>query len=219
MILRLFTQNLGWKLSSLLVAIAFWMNVASEPELATIVSIPVQYANYPKDLEISSAIVDSVDVEARGPRGRLRDLADSRVAAVLNFNTVVAPGIRTFALTDNEVKLPRGLELIRVIPAQLRFTFERRSERIVPVEVILSGKLRAGYRVTGKRTNPATIAISGPESQVEKTNSVRTDPFDISQLTGDAEQVVSVFVDQPQVRIKDDKQQIRARINIGRSNQ
>ena len=64
-----FTNNVGWKLLSLAAAFFIWVNIASEPELATILSAPVEYKNYPKDLEISSTIVDTVNVEARGPSG------------------------------------------------------------------------------------------------------------------------------------------------------
>ena len=71
------TRNLIWKLFALVAAFGVWLNVASEPELATIVSVPVEYNNFPKDLEISSTIVESIDVEARGPAGQLRILNDS----------------------------------------------------------------------------------------------------------------------------------------------
>ena len=76
--MRFLTRNLLWKLLALVAAFGVWLNVASEPELATIVSVPVEYNNFPKDLEISSDIVESIDVEARGPAGQLRSLNDSR---------------------------------------------------------------------------------------------------------------------------------------------
>ena len=110
--MRFLTQNLVWKLFALIAAFFVWLNVASEPELATIVSIPVEYNNFPKDLEISSTIVESIDVEARGPAGQLRTLNDSRVAAVVDFASVKEPGERTFTLTARELKLPRGIDLI-----------------------------------------------------------------------------------------------------------
>ena len=129
------TYNMGWKLISLAAAFFIWMNIASEPELAAILSAPVEYKNYPKDLEISSTIVDSVNVETRGPSGRLRDLTDSRISVVVDFSSVKAPGERTVTLTSAQLNLPRGIQLIRVIPAQLRFHFERRATESLKVEV------------------------------------------------------------------------------------
>jgi len=89
--MRFLTQNLLWKLFALIAAFGVWLNVASEPELATIVSVPVEYNNFPKDLEISSTIVESIDVEARGPAGQLSTLNDSHRAAVVDFASVREP--------------------------------------------------------------------------------------------------------------------------------
>ncbi|MGA2592327.1 MAG: hypothetical protein ABSH32_20640 [Bryobacteraceae bacterium] len=50
---KLFTQNVGWKLLSLAAAVLLWIAVASEPELSTFISLPVEYKNLPTDLEIS----------------------------------------------------------------------------------------------------------------------------------------------------------------------
>lgn len=219
MILRLITENFWWKLLSLAVAVSIWLNLANEPELATIVSVPVQYANFPKDLEISSDILETIDVEAKGPSNRLRSLLDSRAAAVINFDSIVDPGIRTFTLTAQEVKLPRGLQLIRTIPAQLRFTFERRAEKVVPVEVSCSGKLPEGLKLRGLDLYPAKLGVIGPASHVERTNVLRTDPCDYSRVPKDAdadvEQAVTVYVDQPQVRlVKDASPTVRVRIHL-----
>src|SRR5579863_5680366 len=160
------TRNLLWKLLTLVAAFGVWLNVANEPELATIVSVPVEYNHFPKDLEISSDIVENIDLEARGPSGQLRGLHDSRIAAIVDFAGVTAPGERTFTLTNAELKLPRGIELIRTIPAQLRFKFERRATRSVAVTVPLSGKLPEGFSIAGVDINPPQLQIAGPESHV-----------------------------------------------------
>src|ERR1700735_660035 len=157
--MRFLTRNLLWKLFALIVACGVWLNVASEPELATIVSLPVEYNNFPKDLEISSNIVKSFSIEARGPSGQLRSLHDSRIAAIIDFASVKAPGERTFTVTGAELKLPRGIQLIRTIPAQLRFTFERRAIRSVSVDVRFSGKLPPEFAMAGIDVDPAQLQI------------------------------------------------------------
>lgn len=195
-----FTHNIGWKLISLAAAFFIWMNIASEPELAAILSAPVEYKNYPKDLEISSAIVNTVDLETRGPSGQLRDLNESRIAAIVDFSSVKAPGERTITLTSAQLNLPRGIELIRVIPAQLRFRFERRATRTLKVEVPYSGQIPPGLAVTRADIIPPTLTIAGPESRVAAVQRAVSDPFDLSQVTGDTAQKLSVYIAEPQVR-------------------
>jgi hypothetical protein len=207
------TRNLLWKLLALVAAFGVWLNVSSEPDLATIVSVPVQYNHFPKDLEISSEIVEAINLEARGPSGLLRSLKDSRIAAILDFASVQAPGERTFTVTPAQLKLPRGIEFIRTIPSQLRFTFERRATRFVSVEVPFSGKLSPGLSIAGVDITPPQLQITGPESHVLKSGKLLSDPFDLTNLNPESAQKLSVYAAEPEVRILNTPQ-VRVKIRV-----
>jgi hypothetical protein len=214
------TRNLLWKLLALATAFGVWLNVANEPELATIVSVPVEYNHFPKDLEISSDIVETIDLEARGPSGQLRSLHDSRIAAIVDFAGVTAPGERTFTLTTAELKLPRGIDLIRTIPAQLRFKFEKRVTRSVKVDVPFSGKLPAGFSIAGVDIEPPQLRIAGPESHVLGSGKLVSDPFDLTSvgiagINDDTAQTLSVYAAEPEVRILNTPQ-VRVKIRVQR---
>jgi hypothetical protein len=214
--MKLLTRNLLWKLLALGAAFGVWLSVANEPELETIVSVPVEYNNFPKDLEISSEIVEAIDVEARGPAGQLRTLHDSRTAAIIDFAAVNTPSERTFTLTTAELKLPRGIDLIRTIPAQLRLRFETRVTRSVPVDVPFSGELPAGFSRTGVvEIEPPQLEIAGPESHVLGSGKLVSDPFDLTNITGDTQQTLSVYAAEPEVRILNTPQ-VRVKIRIAK---
>jgi len=199
----LLTHNLGLKVLALLAAFALWYNLASEPELATIVSVPVDYKNFPKDLVISSNIVDSVSVEARGPASRLREMQETRVAAVIDFASVHAPGERTFTLTGAELRPPRGVTLVRAIPEQLRYRFERQITGNIRVEVAFSGVLPRGMTLAGTTVEPPELVVTGPESHVVGARKVLTDPFDLSRV-GDGSsgltQELSTYISDSELR-------------------
>ncbi len=213
--MQFLTRNLVWKLLSLIVAFFFWLNVASEPDLATIISVPVEYNNFPGGLEISSKIVESIDVEARGPAGQLRSLQDSRIAAVIDFSTVNAPGERTFTLTAKQLNLPRGIALIRTIPAQLRFRFEKQLTREVSVNVKFSGTLPHGLSVAEVEVEPRELSITGPESRVRQSKELVSDPFDLNGITGDTQEILGVYEAEPEVRIID-APQVTVKVHIQR---
>jgi YbbR domain-containing protein len=194
------TDNIGWKLLSLVAAFFIWLNISNEPELSAIIAAPVEYKNYPKDLEISSEIIETIDVEAHGPADQLREVSDSHLAAIVDFASVQAPGERTLTLTSAEVKLPRGMQLIRIIPAQLRFQFEHRLTRNIPVQVPITGKLPDGLRFVSQTVTPGALSIAGPESRVEAVLKAESDPFDLTQVTHDTTQKLSVYIGERQVR-------------------
>jgi YbbR domain-containing protein len=142
----------------------------------------------------------------RGPSGRLGDPRETRTTAVvLDFSSVQQPGERTFTLDASNVNMPRGIQLTRVIPAQLRFRFEPRIVRKVPVEVRFSVP-HPGYVVAGYRVRPEELTVTGPQSSMEKTQSVVTDPIDISSVVSSKEFRVNTYVAEPRVRFQSSSQ-------------
>ena len=116
---------------ALAAAFGVWLNVANEPELATIVSVPVEYNHFPKDLEISSDIVETIDLEARGPPDNCEACTISANRGELSrliLQALMHPANCTFTLTTSGIEALRAARidhLIRTIPAQLRFKFEK----------------------------------------------------------------------------------------------
>jgi len=200
-------KNIGWRILSLAIAYLIWMNVAMEPEMATIVSAPVQYRDAGNNLEISSELVDRVELETRGPSGLLRNLSNARTVVILDFSDVKDPGQRTFTITRDLTNLPKGVELLRATPAQIRLTFERRMQKTVPVHVRFVGSLPDGRKMTGYTVDPGTKEIYGPVSQVNRIAAVETDSIDLSSLSlANPSLRVAVFVPEPKVRFVQDPQ-------------
>jgi YbbR domain-containing protein len=201
-ILRWAFRNFGWKLLSLALAMLVWVAISREPEMTTVLAAPVQFKNIPSALEISSEIVESVDLEIRGPAGLLRNLSEKRVSVVLDFSGVHEPGERTFTINRASTNLPRGVALVRVIPSQLRFTFERVLVREIPVNPQGSGSPAPGVRVVNLLPTPARLAVSGPESKVRNLSTLRTDPVDLNGISEDKNVRVTAYLPNSQVRFQ-----------------
>ena len=200
-------ENFGWKVLSLAAAVALWWLVASEPELAGFATVRLEYKNLPDDLEISSEPVGSITLELQGPSGVLRGVGDGGLqpAVVLDMSDV-QPGERTFAISRSNVQLSRGVRLVRAIPSEVHFAFEKRLAREVPVKARITGAGKNGYLVAKSQVTPATIRIVGPASRVARIHSVTTDPVDVSAVYGSQEFRVNAFIDDPSVRFENSPQ-------------
>ncbi len=214
-ILRWAFRNLGWKLLSLALAMLVWILISREPEMTSVLAAPVQFKNIPAHLEISSDIVESVDLETRGPAGLLRNLSEKRVSVILDFNGVHDAGERTFTIDRNNTNLPRGVDLVRAIPSQLRFTFEPSVVRNVPVEPQVSGALPSGLRVVKLVSMPAELAITGPESKVRRLSAVRTDPVNLNGITDDKNVRVTAYLPNSQVRFENSPE-VTVRVSVAK---
>jgi hypothetical protein len=201
--LRLIFENIGWKLLSLAAAATIWAMVATEPELSTFASAPVEYKNLPNDLEIGSNPLTSVLLELRGPSGQLGGTGEASIhpQVILDMSAAVA-GERTFTVGDGAVKLPRGVRLVRAVPSQVSLDFERHTEASVPVTIRISGEGHDGYYVANQRAQPDRLGIVGPASHVARVTQAITDTVDVSQVVGTSEFRVNAFLNDPYVRFQ-----------------
>jgi hypothetical protein len=205
--LRLIFENIGWKLLSLAAAATIWAMVATEPELSTFASAPVEYKSLPNDLEIGSAPLTSVLLELRGPSGQLSGSGEASLhpQVILDISAAV-PGERTFTVGDGAVKLPRGVRLVGAVPSQVRLEFERRFEASVPVTVRIAGEGHDGYFVASQSAQPSRLGIVGPASHVARVTQAVTDAVDVSQVVGRSQFRVNAFVNDPYVRFQSSPQ-------------
>jgi YbbR domain-containing protein len=194
----LVTRNLGWKLLSLAIAVVVWGVVANEPELSTFTTAGIEYKNLPDDMEISSDPVSSVKLELRGPSGQLRALGDSASPEVVLDMSDVRSGERTFPIGDGDVHLVGGVHLVRAIPSEVRFRFERHADRTLKVTPRF--RERGGYEVADFSVKPDTIKVAGPASHVEVLDTVLTDQVNVPARAGSFEYAVNAFVDDPYIR-------------------
>ena len=200
--LKWITENFWWKLIALAIAVVIWALVSTEPELATFANVHLEYKNLPDDLEIASDTATAVSLELRGPSGALRNLGESggiHPAVILDMSDV-QPGDRTFPIGDRNVRLARGVRLVRAVPSEVRFHFDRRATKTVGVVPRFTGEGANGYQVDHCAVEPSELAVVGPADRIARMTSVVTDPVDVSGVVGSSEFRVNAFIDDPYVR-------------------
>lgn len=201
-VLGLVFENFGWKALSIVIAVAIWALVASEPELSTFATARVVYKNLPDDLEVASQPVSEISLELHGPSGELRGIGDGVRPVVVLDMTGVVPGERTFAVGEGNIRLNRRVTLVHAIPSEVRLDFERRATREIPVRARFVGDGQHGYIVAGSEVSPATLTVAGPASHVARIVAVNTDPVDVTNVVGAKEFRVNAFVEDPFVRFR-----------------
>ncbi|MGA3041310.1 MAG: CdaR family protein [Bryobacteraceae bacterium] len=211
-----FTHNIGWKLLSLAAAVLLWISVASEPELATFVSAHVEYKNLSPGLEIDSDVVETVYLEVRGPSEALRLPELPRRSAVILDMADIEPGQHTFTIDSGNVLLPRGVQLLRAMPAQIRMDFEPGATRTVPIEIRFADRLPDDLQVVEAVAEPSALAITGPASRVAQVASVRTDPLALKPEAGTNSYRLQAYVNDARVRFQDSPQ-VTVKVTVKRT--
>lgn len=197
-------QNLGLKLFSLALAIAFWAALAREPRSEVAVQVPIEFRGMPENLEINSEHIPSAEVRVRGPERLINRLHREDVHVRIDLDGV-KPGERTFDLSAQQINELRDLEVVQVVPSQFQLSFDVRSQRQVLVRPRVIGQFAAGLRIGHTVSNPSEVLISGPRNRVEAVDFATTDAIDASGVTESQTFSSHIFIPDPLIQVADRK--------------
>lgn len=118
------------KLFSLVLAILLWVFVATEEQVETVMSLPIEFGQIPRGLEVVGDS-DSVDVRIRGLRSILSRLGNRDIRVTVNLREAAA-GERTIRLAPELVHAPPGVHVLGVSPSRLRLHLQPLSAARAP---------------------------------------------------------------------------------------
>ena len=175
-------DNFGYKVISLILAVVLWIFVVVEkqPELGFIV--PVTFRNVPKSLTLlNSSRNYDVEIRVKGPQSLINNLTSRQFTLEINL-AQAQPGEAFFSIFPQDIKSPRGIRVIRVLPPQLKVVLEPLVSRIVPIEPVILGVPAEDYELKQINVFPPTVKVMGPKSKVEELKNVRTTSLSITGL-------------------------------------
>jgi len=199
--MRLFTENIPAKLFSVLIAFLLWVALVDEPELIETVTVPVEYRNLSSTLDLSPDAPTRIQLQVRGPRGRLNEVSPDRTSIVLDLGAMSGPSARTFTIQENSINLPATVTLVRAMPSQLRVKLERRLYKELPVTLAYEEPLPAYLKVISTDIYPTVIKVVGPESRINLATSIPTEPLSLKEVTGAGPLRVNVLLTDPEISI------------------
>jgi len=193
--------NFGYKVVSLALAVALWWAISHDPKPAVVeMTVPIEFHRIPTDLEIASLNIPEAHVRVRGPERLIHQLRVQDIHVEVDLTTA-KPGERTFDLTAQQVRLPQDLQVMQVVPSQVRLAFDHAATRSVEVRPRVVGTFAAGYRMAQVVASPATVAISGPEQRVQAVEAATTDPVDATGVMSRNTFVTNAYVTDPLVQL------------------
>lgn len=167
--------NLGLKLTAIFLALAAWVYVHNLGDIHKDLKVVVDLSGIPDTLEMVGEQPPDIDVRLRGPESSLVNLSPQKVNLEVNLkDQPLGPGIHTILLDASMVRRPPGIVVDRLSPSSFQITLENRVNKEVPVVVNLRGEPAAGFEVVGTSVVPARVVVEGPESVINKLDSLFT---------------------------------------------
>lgn len=194
-------RNLGLKFLSTLVASLLWLIVAGERVVERVMRAPVEFQNLPAGLELVGSPPDTVEVRLRGSSGALSRIGGGDMSAVIDLSTA-RPGRRLFHITQSQVTVPYGIDIVQVGPSTLTMEFELSGIRLVKVEPDIDGRVADGYEITSIKSDPEQVEVSGPENALKRLVAAITEPVSVTDQTRTVREVVNIGVPDSTLRLR-----------------
>lgn len=197
-------NNLGLKLLSLALAFLLWFMVINEHKTEIVMKYPLGIKNVPAGMVVINDVVETISVKLRGPKSILTALIPEEISLDLGIRRV-SEGDNLIPLKIEEIKTPRGIEILNLNPSRIKVVLERTIEREVEVVPIIKGTVAEGYTLKRVTVEPREIKVVGAKSLVARLSKVHTFPIDIERKTRGFQVEVQLDLSPPRLALKEDR--------------
>lgn len=180
----MFTENVGLKAASLVVAVVLFTLVrgAEDAQRSVLVDVVAVLPPPSEPRILTSDLPAKVRLTLRGSRSLLNSVrADDLGPIQIDLSETPAS---VYYFDAEQFSVPAGVEITQVSPDALPLTWAERTQRVLPVEARLDGHATTGLMVVGEPTvRPATVTVRGPEADLATIDHVMTDPIALATLS------------------------------------
>jgi YbbR domain-containing protein len=213
---RVLFRNLRTKLLALAIACVAWYLLTGERReriSERSYRIPLSIVNIPRNTVIVSPLPEAVDVRVRGAFTPLRQIDPAKLEAVIDLLDA-APGEKRYPLDNDDINVPRDVEVIAVSPSELRVVLDAVDEKPLPIVADVVGTPSPGNRVEDVSVDPGLARVSGPAKTLERMAQIRTEPVSVDGRDGSFQVSATLAPQAAGVRVREG-QIVTVRVRIG----
>ena len=196
---RLFS-NLLPKVSLLLGVCVFWGLVTTRQGQITTVTVPVRLHGVPDSLVLLRTLPEDVTVQIKAMSSLAPPPSKLDLTAEIDASKI-AEGTTAIRVNHSTVTAPSGMTITSVSPSSVRVYAEKKVRKSVPIKIIIKGRLPSGQSSFYVTSEPSSVNIEGPASQVSQILSVATEDIDASQLEKGKEYLKNLRLPEKQVSV------------------
>ncbi len=173
---RLKEVNYPILIIALIMAMISWYVISIRDRMDIQLKVILDYTNIPRNLVITSGLINEVDVHLRGPKALLQSSAARRATHAMNLGQLrEGKNVIPFSPPSWEESY-RAYEILEVKPSHLVLYVEKVQERAIPIQPILDVALDTdAFTVKDIVLYPSSALVRGPEATVQDIAQVRLD--------------------------------------------
>lgn len=160
-------------------SIVLWVFVSFSNDFSTTIKLPVSIVDVPEGLAVNNLSAQEVMLSVKGKGWQLAQLSfgveHELSLRFSNESKSQRVSVNTRAALEQNSWFPSVVQITMVEPEQISYSFEKIYRKSVEVIQKTTLEFKPGYGLVSEiKMDPDSVAISGPQSIVEKINSVVT---------------------------------------------
>ncbi len=179
---NILTENLTIKIISIALALFLWFFVTFKGQTETSLDIPLELKNTPSDMEVFKQSVKKISVSISARERILKEITQNDIRVVVDISNVKL-GENSIPITKSSIKLPRGIEILRIDPSTVKLLVDKKEQKTIPVRPVITGKPAKGFIVSDIEVNPSLIRIEGAQKELDRIRLIKTEPIDIEGIS------------------------------------
>ncbi len=150
-------------LASLALGVFFWSTliIAQGEVLEKVVSVPLEFTASAPQLVLVGDKDKNVRLHLSGPKSDLDAVNPAELSVKIDLSKAQA-GKQSFAITAEDMRLPRNVGLIDVVPSSVELTLAEIVEQEVLIKPQLVGKLPGKMKIRSMEVMPAKVKVLSP---------------------------------------------------------
>jgi len=209
---KIFLENLGLKIVSVLLAIVLWIFVTSRGQAEMSIDVPLEFANIPQGLEMVNHNVKMVTLTIKAQEGLIKNLQPSSVRVSVDLSKA-KKGEGLYYVQRDNVKIPHGFVVTSIEPSAVKVITAETVTKMVRVVPVVAGEPAEGYHIKSIEVDPQTVIIEGVRSETARIGTLKTEPVDIAGVNETVTQDAKLDLEGRNVRSKTNV--VSVRIVIG----
>lgn len=150
--------------------------------IETSIRIPVKTGDIPQGLILTGPPPGDLELHIKGPKSAIKALSGRFPHYALNLSEV-KEGQQDIQLDAKNISLPKTIKIIKITPRSFSLNVEKKAQKTLPLDLLLSGKPAGGYTITVAEIKPEFVIVSGPANKLAGMTRIRTKPIDITGIS------------------------------------
>ncbi|WP_242637570.1 CdaR family protein [Desulfobacter hydrogenophilus] len=172
--------------------------------------LPVDYANVPDDMILTNFHTDKIAVRIKCRPKHIEKLSKKSLVYPADIYTDLAfdpagsadaiePGRYLLPVDKTRIPLGRSTSIVKITPSSLSIRLEKKVTRVFKVTVPYIGETAKGYMALSPVCEPATVALTGAKSLINRIKQLATKPVDLTNANENFKKEVPLNLGQPEL--------------------